>query len=81
MDTNETLTLDEAVAYLETSRPTFYRWLQDGKVKGFRVGRKWRFRVQDLAALREPEHAGVARALEEAIEFYRRRLQAKGVAP
>lgn len=81
MERNETLTLEEAVTFLETSRPTFYRWLQEGKVKGFRVGRRWRFRPEDLQALREPEDDGLRRALREAAEFYRQRLQRKGVTP
>lgn len=81
MDRNETLTLDEAVAYLETSRPTFYRWLQEGRVKGFRVGRRWRFHPEDLAALRETADPQDCRALREAVEFYRQRLKQKGVAP
>ncbi len=44
----ELLNVDQAVDLLCTSRPTFYRWLRTGKLKGFKVGRQWRFRRDDL---------------------------------
>jgi len=37
------LDMDQAIAMLKTSRPTFYRWLRAGKLKGLKVGRQWRF--------------------------------------
>ncbi|MHC4598221.1 MAG: ATPase, T2SS/T4P/T4SS family [Planctomycetota bacterium] len=37
------LDMDQAIARLKTTRPTFYRWLRSGKVKGMKVGRQWRF--------------------------------------
>ena len=42
------LDLDQAIAVLKTTRPTFYRWLRGGQVKGMKVGRQWRFRREDL---------------------------------
>ncbi|HUT58520.1 MAG TPA: ATPase, T2SS/T4P/T4SS family [Phycisphaerae bacterium] len=41
-------TMDEAIAMLKTTRPTFYRWLRTGKVKGYKVGRQWRFQRDDI---------------------------------
>jgi excisionase family DNA binding protein len=39
----ELLGMDEAIELLKTTRPTFYRWLRAGKIKGMKVGRQWRF--------------------------------------
>jgi excisionase family DNA binding protein len=35
--------MDEAIAALRTTRPTFYRWLRGGRLRGLKVGRQWRF--------------------------------------
>ncbi|OGV39077.1 MAG: hypothetical protein A2X48_18130 [Lentisphaerae bacterium GWF2_49_21] len=40
--------MDEAIFYLKTTRPTFYRWLRSGKFKGMKVGRQWRFYKEEL---------------------------------
>jgi excisionase family DNA binding protein len=42
------LGMDEAIALLKTTRPTFYRWLKTGKLKGMKVGRQWRFYRNDV---------------------------------
>jgi excisionase family DNA binding protein len=42
------LTIDQAIDLLKTSRPTFYRWLRSGKLKGTKAGRQWRFRRDDI---------------------------------
>lgn len=42
------LGLDDAIEILGTSRPTFYRWLRAGKIKGQKAGRQWRFYREDL---------------------------------
>ncbi len=44
----ELLDIDQAIAALKTTRPTFYRWLRQGKLKGMKAGRQWRFYRQDL---------------------------------
>jgi len=44
----ELVDMKEAIALLKTTRPTFYRWLRSGKVKGMKVGRQWRFYREDL---------------------------------
>jgi len=38
----------EAIKILKTSRPTFYRWVRTGKIKGMKVGRQWRFYREDI---------------------------------
>lgn len=44
----ELINMDEAIRRLRTSRPTFYRWLRSGKLKGMKVGRQWRFYREDI---------------------------------
>ena len=40
--------MNKAIALLKTSRPTFYRWLRSGKIKGMKIGRQWRFYREDI---------------------------------
>ena len=42
------LNMEEAIKLLKTSKPTFYRWLRSGKIKGMKVGRQWRFQKEDI---------------------------------
>lgn len=52
------MTMDEAIAMLKTTRPTFYRWVREGKLKGFKVGRQWRFapaEIQRFLTGQEPQ--------------------------
>ncbi len=44
----ELLDMAQAISLLRTTRPTFYRWLRAGKIKGMKVGRQWRFRREDI---------------------------------
>jgi type IV pilus assembly protein PilB len=50
MTDEELLTFDEALQTLGTSRPTLYRLLSQGDIKGLKVGKQWRFRRADLQA-------------------------------
>ena len=45
---DELIDMDQAIEILKTSRPTFYRWLRTGKVKGMKLGRQWRFYREDI---------------------------------
>lgn len=45
---DDVLDMDGAVAYLKTTKPTLYRWINQGKVQGFKAGRQWRFYRRDL---------------------------------
>ena len=47
------LTLEDAVKFLGTSKPTLYRLLGLDEIKGLKVGRQWRFRKSDLVAYME----------------------------
>ena len=74
---NKTMTLDEAVEFLGTSRPTFYRWLHEGKLRGSRIGRKWQFQRSELEVLLQPideVSQALGREFREAIGFYQARL-------
>jgi len=44
----ELLDMGQAIEMLKTSRPTFYRWLRQGKIKGMKLGRQWRFYREDI---------------------------------
>ncbi|MBI2265644.1 MAG: helix-turn-helix domain-containing protein [Armatimonadetes bacterium] len=78
----EMLNLEEAVAFLKTSKPTFYRRLRDGQVRGFKMGREWRFYRSDLVAFVESsdrEQEVTRKQLRQAVEFYTERLREKGI--
>jgi general secretion pathway protein E len=40
--------MNQAIQMLKTTRPTFYRWLRSGRLKGMKVGRQWRFYRADI---------------------------------
>lgn len=70
---DEVLDLTAAAAFLKVSKPTFYRWLAQGTITGFKAGTQWRFYRSELqkfleaeqpAALQEP--AGLAQVINKA---------------
>lgn len=65
----EFLTLDEAVKFLGTSKPTLYRLLGQDEIKGLKVGRQWRFRRADLTAYMERGPVAVAAAPKEDLDM------------
>jgi len=58
---DDVLDLEEAIAFLKTTKPTMYRWIGQGKVKGFKAGRQWRFYRRDLRKFLEYEDPAAAR--------------------
>ncbi len=48
VNAEELIDMQTALKMLKTSRPTFYRWLRSGKIKGMKIGRQWRFYPQDI---------------------------------
>jgi excisionase family DNA binding protein len=54
------LSLEEAAAALDVSRSTLYRWQNQGRVKGFKVGRQWRFKRSDLDKFSKMTHPAAA---------------------
>ena len=74
------LNIDEAAAFLKTSKPTFYRWLGQGTVKGFKVGREWRFYKSDLVEFLESsdqETETLKREMRRLIDFFDGRIKTK----
>lgn len=58
----EMVGLDDAAGILGVSRSTLQRMLKQGNVRGFKVGRQWRFRRADLdkfGRMSHPSSAGV----------------------
>jgi excisionase family DNA binding protein len=52
---DDILDMDQAVAFLKTTKPTMYRWIAQGKMQGFKAGRQWRFYRRDLRKFLECE--------------------------
>ena len=55
----ELVDMQEAIALLKTTRTTLYRWLREGKLKGMKAGRQWRFRRVDLEGFMRGEEPRV----------------------
>lgn len=51
MTQDEVLTTTEAMKYLKTSRQTIIKLVKDGRLKGNKVGRNYRFLKEDLDRL------------------------------
>jgi excisionase family DNA binding protein len=81
-DRGEVLDLASAADLLKVSKPTFYRWLAQDKIKGFKAGGQWRFYKHDLEAfLRAEEPSALhidADALRAAVTKARK---SKGLKP
>ncbi len=67
--TEDLLSLDEAVKFLGTSKPTLYRLLGQDEIKGLKVGRQWRFRRADLVAYMERGPVAVSAAPKEDLDM------------
>jgi len=59
------LSVEEVAEYLGVQRDTIYTWLAQENLPGFKVGRVWRFKREDVDAWvrsperrREPGHDG-----------------------
>jgi len=42
------MTIDELAKYLRMQKVTIYKHAQEGKVPGFKVGSKWRFKKETI---------------------------------
>ena len=75
---DDVLDMDEAVAFLKTTKATLYRWITQGKVQGFKAGRQWRFYRRGLRKFLEyadPTAAGIdLEAVRAAIEVLEERI-------
>lgn len=45
---DEIMTLTEVAEYLKISEVTTYKMMQSGKIPGFKIGRSWRIKREDL---------------------------------
>jgi excisionase family DNA binding protein len=45
---DEILTVREVAEYLKLSRTTIWRWVKEGKLQAFKLGRSWRVRRSEL---------------------------------
>jgi excisionase family DNA binding protein len=74
----EVVDLAEATRILGTSKPTLYRWLRAGRIKGFKAGGQWRFYRDDLIKFLEYDEPLAVQIdlpeVEKAIAFLERRL-------
>ncbi|MGE4159252.1 MAG: helix-turn-helix domain-containing protein [Planctomycetota bacterium] len=48
---SDTYSIPEAAKYLKVSEPTLYRWMKDGTLSYFKVGRRTFFKRENLDAL------------------------------
>ncbi len=51
MENEKVMTTDEAVKYLKTTKKTFLKLVHEGKIKGNKIGRAYRFLREDLDKL------------------------------
>ena len=81
-DTGNLLTLEQAAAKLGVSKPTFFRLLERGELKGLKAGRRWRFRPADLNRYLERGPVATAAAAPELmapeLDFFADALQKIG---
>jgi len=72
--------MEAAIALLKTTRPTFYRWLRSGRIKGMKVGRQWRFYPEDIERFLKGQGPRVDLPLDIA-PFHLRLIAALGQEP
>ncbi len=80
-DGEPTLTPAEARKRLGISPATYFRWLREGRLRGVRAGRRWRFPVSVIEGLLRSPGPGVRearRGLEEALGVWRGLLLGRG---
>ena len=53
------MTIDEVAKYLRMKTVTIYKHAQDGKLPGFKVGSKWRFKKSTINKWIEDKERGV----------------------
>jgi type IV pilus assembly protein PilB len=79
----EVLDLKSAADFLKVSKPTFYRWLAQDKIKGFKAGGQWRFYQRDLEQFLRAEDPSAlhldADALREAVAKARKSKGLKAI--
>jgi len=81
----DTMNSLEVQALLKISRSTLEAWLKSGKLKGYKVGRRWLFRRAEVEALiGDHPHANAVdqlRVLEECRELQKEILKSRRGKP
>ena len=80
-DSTDILDMKQAIKLLKTTQPTFYRWLREGKVKGMKVGRQWRFNRDDIERFMRGEEpqVNIPSDINPLIKTLKKRLTDSGV--
>ncbi len=52
------LSVEEVLSQLGISRATLHRWMNEGKLKYYKLGRKTLYKPEDIAALIVPASGG-----------------------
>jgi len=47
-ETNRVLTTDEAIQYLKISKPTFLKYIREGRIRAIKAGNGWRILQSEL---------------------------------
>ena len=47
-DMKKWLTLEQIADYLQMSTSSIYKMAQAGKIPGYKVGRQWRFKIEEI---------------------------------
>ncbi len=63
----EVLDLKSAADFLKVSKPTFYRWLAQGRIKGHKAGNQWRFYRADLESFLRAEEPSALQVDSDAL--------------
>ncbi len=48
MDRDEMMTIEQVAKYLKLKPQTVYKWAQEGRIPGAKIGKEWRFRKRIL---------------------------------
>jgi len=55
---DEIMTISEVAKYLKISDVTTYKFVQEGKIPAFKIGRHWRVKKEDLKEFIEKQKRG-----------------------
>lgn len=55
---NDIMTITEVAEYLKISEVTTYKLVQNGTIPGFKIGRGWRIKREDLTTFIEAQKRG-----------------------
>ncbi|MFB3880057.1 MAG: helix-turn-helix domain-containing protein [Armatimonadota bacterium] len=77
----ELLDAKQVAAYLKLHEVTVLRFARQGKLPGFKVGRKWRFRASEIRSLADTEQRMFALRFEELSDMIGEAMRRAGYGP